>query len=141
MPERAQAKVTLEKYAKDLEDQVAAMQTELETKYQQYLMKADSLSPLIKQAKEKEITDMQQRFQAFQQTAQQDLSSKESELLQPIIEKAKKAIDEVATENGFTYIFDIGTGVILHYSEESIDILPLVMTKLGISATPLLKNK
>jgi outer membrane protein len=133
MPEREQAKSQLEKYSKSLEDQVTAMQSELERKYQQYVAQQDSLSPLIKQAKEKELSEIQQRFQQFQQTAQQDLQQKESELMQPIIEKAKKAIDDVATENNFTYVFDIGTGVILHYSEESIDILPLVLTKLGIS--------
>ena len=132
MPERAQAKTTLEAYAKQLESTLSTMQTEFENKYQDYLASADSLSPLIRQTKEKELGDLQQRIQAFQQKAQQDLSEKESSLLQPIIDKAKKAIDDVATENGFTYIFDTGTGVILHHSADSEDILPLVKAKLGI---------
>jgi outer membrane protein len=135
MPEREQAKTQLEKYAKQLEDQVAALQSELERKSQQYQAQADSLAPLLKQDREKELNQIYQRYQEFQQTAQQSLQQKETELMQPIIEKAKKAIDDVATENNFTYIFDIGTGAILHYSEESIDLLPLVLTKLGISKT------
>jgi len=132
MPERAKAKTQLETYAKQLESTLSTMQSEFENKYQSYTASADSLSPLIRQTKEKELGDLQQRIQAFQQKAQQDLSDKESTLLQPIIDKAKKAIDEVATENGFTYIFDTGTGVILHHSADSEDILPLVKTKLGI---------
>jgi outer membrane protein len=135
MPEREQAKAQLEKYAKQLEDQVSALQGELERKSQQYQAQADSLAPLLKQDREKELNQIYQRYQEFQQTAQQSLSQKESELMQPIIEKARKAIDDVAAENNFTYVFDIGTGVILHYSDESIDILPLVLTKLGITKT------
>ncbi|MBI9066401.1 MAG: OmpH family outer membrane protein [Salinivirgaceae bacterium] len=132
MPERVAAKKQLENLAKQLEDNLTSMQAEFEKKYTEYVAKADSLSPLIRQTKEAELGEMQQRVQAFQQNAQKELSNKESELLQPIIEKAKDAISLVADEQGFTYVFDIGTGVVLYFSDDSIDILPLVKTKLGI---------
>ena len=108
------------------------MQSELENKYQQYLEQRDSLPQVLLEAKESELTNIQQRLQAFQQTAQKDLSNKEGELLQPIIDKAKKAIDEVAAENNFTYVFDMSMGAILYHSEQSVDMLPLVLKKLGI---------
>jgi outer membrane protein len=132
MPEREQARVQLEKYAKQLEDQMAAMQSEFETKYQQYLEQRDSLPQVLLEAKERELTDIQQRFQVFQETARKDLSAKEGELLQPIIDKAKKAIDDVAAENGFIYVFDISTGAILYNSDQSVDLMPLVLKKLGV---------
>ncbi len=132
MPQREKAKVELEKYAKQLESTLSGMQTEFERKYQEYVSTADSLSNLIRQTKESELGEMQQRIQTFQQTAQQDLAQKENELLQPIIQKARTAISEVADENNFTYVFDVGTGVILHFSDDSIDILPMVKAKLGI---------
>ncbi len=132
MPERAKAKTDLETYAKKLEKDLMTMQSEIERKYQDYVSQADSLSPLMRQAKEKELTEMEQRYRAFQQAAQEDMSTKENELIQPIIDKARKAIDEVGIENNYTYIFDIGTGVLLHFSADSDDVLPLVKTKLGI---------
>lgn len=132
MPERESAKKQLEKYAKQLEDQLAAMQNEFDNKYEEYISTADTLSKFIRQTKEQELGDLQQRIQSFQQTAQQDLAARENELLQPIIQKARNAVDEVAAEQGYTYVFDIGTGVILHWSEDSEDILPLVKAKLGI---------
>lgn len=132
MPERQEAKKQLESLAKQLEDNLASMQSEFEKKYTDYVSKADSLSPLIRQTKESELSEMQQRVQAFQQNAQQELANKENELMQPIITKAKDAISQVADENGFTYVFDIGTGAVLYYSEDSQDILPLVKAKLGI---------
>ena len=90
------------------------------------------LDDIIKKTKEEELTAMQQRIQTFQTNAQQELQKKESELLKPIIEKAKKAIEEVAKENGYTYIFDTGTGMLLYWPKDADDIISLVKTKLGI---------
>lgn len=132
MPERLSAQKALETHAKQLEETLGTMKTEFEKKYTEYVSNADSLSPLIRQTKEAELGELQQRIQAFQQQAQQELVKKENELLKPIVEKARKAIDEVGAENGYLYIFDIGTGAILHHSADSQDILPLVKTKLGI---------
>ena len=59
------------------------------------------------------------------------LQSQEEKLLRPIIDKAKKAIEDVAKENNFTYIFDSGVGVLL-YQNDSDDIMPMVKKKLGL---------
>jgi outer membrane protein len=75
---------------------------------------------------------MQQRIANFEQMAQQDLQNQQSELMRPILEKANKAVREVAEENGFIYIFDVGSGNPVYWSEQSIDVMPLVKTKLGI---------
>lgn len=132
MPERLNAQKALETHAKQLEETLGMMKTEFEKKYTEYVSTADSLSPLIRQTKEAELGELQQRIQAFQQKAQQELVQKENELLKPIVEKARKAIEEVGTENGYLYVFDIGSGAILHHSSDSQDILPLVKAKLGI---------
>jgi len=132
MPERDTAQKTLQNYSKQLEDQLVAMQDELQKKYTDYQANQATLGDMIKKTKEEELTAIQQRIQTFQTNAQQDLQKKESELLQPIIEKAKKAIEEVAKENGYTYVFDTGTGTLLYWPKDSDDILSLVKTKLGI---------
>ncbi|MCK9616465.1 MAG: OmpH family outer membrane protein [Lentimicrobiaceae bacterium] len=121
-------------YQKTIKDQFDAMQAELESKYNDYQANNATWSAIIKQNKEKEIADLQDRMQAFQQNAQQDLQNKESELTAPLIEKAKKAVRDVAKENGFTYVFNSGdNGVtILYTSDNSEDLMPLVKKKLGI---------
>ena len=133
MPDKATAQKTMLDFSKQLENQLASMQEELEKKYNDYMIKRDSLSDLVKRSKEEEIMSLQQRIQNFQNNAQQELQKKEQELLKPIIDKAKKAIEEVAKENGYTYIFDTGSGALLYYPKESDDILPLVKKKLGIT--------
>jgi len=121
----------LEDYANQLKITLDAMRKEYETKVAEFQGKQDVMTDIIKNNKIKEITDLEKRITEFQQTAEADLQKKEQSLLQPIIDKAKNAINEVAKEGSFTYILDSSVGVVL-YSVESDDILPLVKKKLGL---------
>jgi outer membrane protein len=132
MPESDSAQAKIEKLAGDYEQQLEEMRVELNKKYDDYLTNRDSYTDLIRQTKEADITEMQQRIANFEQVAQQDLQSQQQQLLQPILEKANNAIKEVAEENGFVYIFDVSRGNPVFFSEKSTDILPLVRTSLGL---------
>ena len=122
MPERAAVQKELEDYANQLKVTLDAMKKEYDTKVAEFQSKQDVMTDIIKNNKVKEITDLEKRITEFQQTADADLQKKEQSLLQPIIDKAKKAINEVAKENGYTEISDLSTGVIL-YNDEKYDIL------------------
>ncbi len=130
LPEWTAAQTALQEEAKKLSDQMSVMQNELQQKFQEYTTKRDSLPELIRATKEKELQDTQSRIQSFQQLAQQSLSKKESDLLQPIVEKYHKALEEVGKENKFIYIFDTASQVLLYTSEQSVDAAPYVKAKL-----------
>ena len=68
----------------------------------------------------------------FEQDMVKQIQDKRNELLQPIYDKVNAAIKSVATENGYTFIFDVGSGAIL-YAEESADVSALVKAKLGLN--------
>lgn len=131
MPERETIQKEIEDYAAQLTTTMDAMRKEYESKVADFQSKQDVMTDIIRDNKVKEITDLEKRITEFQRTAQADLQKKEEKLLQPIIDKAKKAIDDVAKENNYTYVLDSSMGVVL-YSIESDDILPLVKKKLGI---------
>lgn len=133
MPERKAAQAEIEKYAKSLKEQIDAMQTELNKKYQDYTKNEKSYTEIVKQSKQKELQSLQQRIQEFNASAQKELQNKEKELITPILDKAKNAIQAVAKEKGFTYILDASVGVLLYQSNDSKDILPLVKKKLNIN--------
>ncbi|MDX9932404.1 MAG: OmpH family outer membrane protein, partial [Bacteroidales bacterium] len=117
MPGRDSALKVIQDYAKSLDDQLTLMNNEFQTKYQDYLTNEATYLEPIKQMKQKELVDLQTRIDDFKAQAQDLLSQKESELVQPLIDKAKKAIDEVAVEKGYTYIFDTGTGALLYQQD------------------------
>jgi len=131
MPGIDSVKIKLQKYQQTLSDQMDAMKAEFENKYQDYNSQAAGMSDLIKQTKEKELQDLQARIDAFQQKANSDLQAKQQELVQPFIDKAKVAINEVARENKFTYVLNAIEDVVL-YKEATEDIMALVKKKLGI---------
>lgn len=131
MPEKVKAEKSMEAFAKEFQGALEAMAKEYEGKVADYQSKEKEMTSLVKQTKVKEITDLERRIQEFQSQAQGEIQKKEQELLAPIIEKARKAIDEVATEKGYTYIFDNSSGVLL-FAKDSENIMADVKTKLGL---------
>ena len=131
MPESLSMQEELQTYAKGLESQLTAMQVEYENKVVEYQQNETTYTDIIKEDKIREIESIQQRVVEFQKNAQQSLSEKEAELFIPIREKAMKAIDEVAKEGEFTFIFDSGSGSFL-FAAESENIIDLVKSKLGL---------
>ena len=132
MPERQAAQDALEKESGEMEDMLATLQKELQTMYQEYAEKRETMNALIRQAKEDDITAKQQRIEAFRNQAEQQLQQKQQELLQPIFNKADSMITVVAKENSLLYVFDVSSRVVLYKSNQSLDLLPLVKKKMGV---------
>ena len=131
MPEKAKAEKDLEAFAIPFNDELKKMAAELESKMTGFESTQEGMTKLIRQTKVTEIQDMQTRIQQFQENAQAEITRKEQEVLGPIVEKARKAIDDVANEKGFTYVFDASLGVLL-YMKDSNDVMAEVKVKLGI---------
>jgi outer membrane protein len=131
MPERKTAEEEVQTFAKSLESQLQAMTAEYQQSVQEYQSNESTYTDLVKQDKVTEITGLEQRIQSFHQNAQQALQAKEQELLEPILQKARTAIEDVASEGNYTYIFDKSVGSIL-FAKESENILQLVKKKLNL---------
>ncbi len=131
MPEIGKADGDLQTYAKTFQDQLQTMSKEYEKKVQEYQAQEKTMSEAVKEVKQKEIVDLQNRIESTNQSATEKVEKKREELYKPILEKADKAIKDVAKEKGFDYVFDSSNGVLLH-AREADNILPLVKTKLGI---------
>ncbi len=132
MPEREAAQLQLQREERSLINELENLQVEYQNKLQNYVESQDTLTNVVRQLRESELREMQNRIQEFQANAQEDLQQRQMELIQPIFEKIEKAIAEVARERGYIYVFDIDGNSILYFSEQSEDVLPYVREKLGI---------
>lgn len=132
MPESDSAQKQIEKLAKEHESVLEGMTVEFNKKLEVLNKEYSTMSDLAKASKEAELQDLQSRIQTFQQSAQEDLQKKRAELFKPIQDKALKAVNSVASENGFTYILDSGVGTLVYEGPDAQDILPLVKKKLGL---------
>jgi outer membrane protein len=135
MPERKKAETDIQEYAKTLDGQMRTMNAEYESKVQEYTAKESIMTEPVKVDKQKEIGDLEERIRNFQTTAQESLQKKQNELLEPMLAKAKKSIEEIAKENGYKLVIDSSQNTLL-YSDPADDIMPLAKKKLGLNATP-----
>lgn len=132
MPDKVYAEKELEKYYGELQSQLQSMAQEYQTKLQYYEANQATMLDLMKQSKEKEIVDLQNRIQQFQANAENDFEAKRAELLKPILNKIQNAINAVSRENELSYVIDTSTGAAVFLGEDAIDITYMVMKKLGI---------
>jgi outer membrane protein len=132
MPEYDSARVKMEALRQQYSDELDQIQVEINKKIEAFSQAESTMSDLIKEAKASEIQEMQTRLQNFSQTANQDLQQQQMVLIQPVMDKARQAIDAVAKEHGLIYVFDLSQGNPIYTSEESLDMEPLVKAKLGL---------
>ncbi len=130
MPERTQVQQKMDTLMSQYETQMANMQEEINKKFVDYKQNQATMADAIKQVREQELTEMQQRYELFVQTAQQDIQKKQQELLAPVYEKMQKAVKVVGDANNYTYIFD--AAAMTYVSPDANDVTPLVKKELGI---------
>ncbi len=94
----------LETYQKQLAAQSEKMQNDFKAKYEELQRSEKDLAPIILEEKYKELQQMEQNIIQFNQKAQNDMMKKEKDLLEPLISRVKKAIQEVAKQKGYTYV-------------------------------------
>ena len=139
MPEMKTADATFQTFAKQKQTALELMDAERTKKITFYNDKTKMLSEANKEtlgkeieALVKEIQDMEKRITETQEKSQEELTTKRTEIYQPVFKKAEDAVKVVAKEKGFAYVFDISQpGVV--YFDGGEDLLIAVKTKLGIT--------
>ncbi len=122
MPEADVARTTLEASSTEAQETFQAMVEEYQAKYTTYSQKASSWTPAIRESKEKELMEIQQRIQEFEQSIQKELAEQRKALTIAVRDKYDAlTADEIArlcppsrlveTEKGCTEIFDITYGI------------------------------
>jgi outer membrane protein len=117
-----------EKNMKYLQD----MEKEIQDKYAKYEQEKDNMTDAIRRVQEEELMGLQQRLQTTYQALQQEAQKKQAELIQPLQEKLRLAIETVSKKQGLTMGYDMISGAILYKSDAAIDITPAVKKELGI---------
>ncbi|MBQ6310880.1 MAG: OmpH family outer membrane protein [Bacteroidales bacterium] len=136
MTERDSAMVKLQKFAKELQETLAAMGEDYNTKVKEYQEKSAGWSESVKKVKEDEINSLGQRIQQYQQTAEQDFSARQNTLMEPVYKKAFEAIEKIAKAQGLAYVLDLASGALIYIDDaNTVNLLPMVKSELGIPAS------
>ncbi|MBD5298983.1 MAG: OmpH family outer membrane protein [Bacteroides sp.] len=132
MPDTAEAEKKVGEVSKKYEDEYAKLGEEMKRMYDELQnMKEDEL-PAIRERKAREFTDYQQKIQQFEQTAMQDIQRMTQELMAPIHQKVRTAIEAVSKEGSYSLVQDKNPQLVYYYDAPVVDITNDVKTKLGI---------
>ena len=125
MPEFSKARTEIEALTKQYEADLKSMYEELQKKGDAYEKEQATLPANIKERREKELAEMQQKIQQSYQDNQQALAQAQQE-------KVLDAIKAVGQAGNFIYIMDMGSGVPYISTTLSTDVTAEVKKKLGI---------
>jgi len=133
IPEMKQADSELKGFQTQLQKRGQEMVKSLQDRATELKRKEElgTISPKELEIQNAKLGEDQAAISTYEQEVYAKLAQKREELFSPILEKVNKAMGDVAKENGFVFVFDTNSNVVL-YAHESLDVTQLVKTKLNI---------
>ncbi len=130
MPETKAAQAELKKLEQTLRADLEGASKEYQNKVLQYKNEVQSKTDEENQKRAQEVQQLEVNFRQAEQAAGQELQKKQVELLEPIFNKAREAIQKVAKAKGIQYVLDTtqGGGVVVHDGK---DLMADVKKELG----------
>ena len=111
LPEFIKARGEIEALSKQYENDMKAMQDEIQRKSDEYDKSKSTMNATQQQEVETNLQQMIQKFQQAYQDNQQALQKAQQEKMQPIMNKIMTAIKNVGKDGGYVYSMDISTGI------------------------------
>jgi len=129
-PGRAEAEAQFEKETGGYRDQMKRMSDSLDALIAGFQKRQASLTAATRDAQAKDIQSKQQEFQRRSAELEQKAQGRQNELVQPILEKVKAAIEEVRAEGGYAMIFNADQGSPIVAVDKSLNVTDRVLSKL-----------
>lgn len=135
MPGAAEAQQTFNQEVAAYQQEVQLMQAEVDSMLQVYQQQEAMLTQDIKETRQQEILEKQQQFQTRQQELEQIAGQRQTELLQPIVERLTGVIEQLRAENSYQVVFDVSSpGVVA--ADSALDITQAVLERVLQAAPP-----
>ena len=135
LPAAIEAQGKLDALVAQWEAEINKLQGQLQQESNDYQKRRLILPEQARIQEEQKLSDMQKKIvdlrnQRFGQNG--DLYQQQKTIMQPVQEKVMQAIQDVAKEGNYDYIFDKGGQILLMYANPKYDITQLVLDKLKI---------
>lgn len=132
MPESAEAQKQIEEVNKKYQDEYNKLGEEMKRMYDELQnMKEDEL-PAIRERKTREFSDYQQKIAQFEEQAMQDIQKMQQDLMAPILQKIRGAVEAVGKEGGYSMIQEKNPQLTIYFAAPVVDVTNEVKAKLGV---------
>lgn len=136
LPDAQDARQKLDQYIREWRNELSKMNSQLESKKNEYERRKLIMTAQTKKDMEKEIDQLQKDIDEYRDKkfgTRGELYRKQDELMRPIQNKVYSVIKEVAQEEDLDFVFDRSSDVTLLFAKEQYDITPLVIEKLKLN--------
>jgi outer membrane protein len=133
LPDAQDAQKQLDQFVADWQQELNKMQDEWKKKFDEYDKRKLIMTEQRRADAERELRDLDQKIvdfrnQKFGQSG--ELFNKQNELMKPVQDRVFKAVQDVALEDGYDYVFDKSGDILLMYANEKYDLTPKILEKL-----------
>ncbi len=136
MPEAVDAEARLDQFVNQWNKEVSDLEADLKRKRDDFERKKLIMTDAERAAVEFDISDLKKRIDQFRQDkygASGDLYKQQADLMKPAYDKLMKAIEEVALDGKYDYVFDRSSkDVAILYTNAKFDLSTPVAKKLGL---------
>ncbi len=141
LPDAQDAQRQLDALVVEWQNELQKMQQDWQRKFDDYDKKKLIMTDQRRADAEKELHELDRktadyRTQKFGQNG--ELFNKQNELMKPVQDRVFKAIQDVAVEEGYDYVFDKSGEILMMYANEKNDLTAKVLDKLkrGVTTSP-----
>ena len=138
LPEAVEAQGKLNSLVAQWQAEISKMQGDFQQEADDYQRRRLILPEQARIQEEQKLSDMQKKIMDLRNQRfgpNGDLSQQQNAIMQPVQEKIMKAIQDVAKEGDYDYIFDKSGQVLLMYSNPKYDLTQQVLDKLKLPST------
>lgn len=134
-PGRADAEAQFNSFVGTARAQEKTMGDSINVMLGDYAKAEATLAADVKQTRQQAIRDKQAQFQQRQQALEQQVQQKQGELVQPILERINKIINDLRAENGYAMVLDAqANGGSVVAADKNLDITDQVIARLRTMA-------
>jgi outer membrane protein len=136
LPEGQDAQRQLDALVAQWQGEITKMQNEWQKKYEEYDKKKLIMSDQTRAEAEQELVTLEKKVTDYRNQKfgpNGEMFTKQNDLLKPVQDRIFKAIQDVALEDSYDYVFDKSGQILLLYANDKYDLTPEVLQKLQVT--------
>lgn len=137
-PGRVEAQTLYEKELAALQERAKKMVDSLQAEIAQYQKMQPTLTAAQRDAKEKSLGQRQAEVQQRGQEMENAMTARQNEIMSPILDQIKLALEDVRVEGQYTFLFDVASNSGIVAADKNLDISDRVTAKLRTMPAPVI---
>jgi outer membrane protein len=129
-PGATEAQAQFQKDVESLRGQVQTLSDSLAALEAEFTKAAPALSPTVREARLKSLTEKKTSFEQRAEQLNQQAEQRQFDLMQPIMDNVRKALDDLRVEGGYSFIFDVANSSFNVAADKNLDVTERVIAKL-----------